>query len=391
MILDKQHDLEAFRTAVREWVEGITPPDWRQKMARPSHAEYAAFQHWWMRERAKVGLATPHWPKQYGGADLSLTHQAIIAEEVARAGAPSMKMFTVSLNHIPGTLLAWGTEAQKARYLPGVARGDVWCQGFSEPNAGSDLAALKTRAVRDGDHFVINGQKIWSSYSMYASYCILLARSNPNAGRHGGITFFIMDMKAPGVEVRPIHQADDNAEFGELFLQDVRIPLENVVGEVDKGWEVAMTTLAAERGVLAFERSERHYHAFEGMYRSAVEADAAWLRDDAMRREFMTLFGELQASRRMIRRLLRENEHDHAGSWLTSAVVKCSSTELWKRICDFISRTQGLDSQVVRYGPMETGESPMQEWLSSFGGTIAAGSSEIMRNIISERGLGLPR
>ena len=165
-------------------------------------------QQWWMAERNRVGLGTPHWPTAYGGVDLSLKNQLILAEEVARAGSPVMSLFTVSLNHLPATLIRWGTEEQKTRYLPGVANGVVWCQGFSEPGAGSDLASLRTRAVRDGDGYIVNGQKIWSSYSMYAEYCILLTRTNPDVKKHAGITYFIMDMKSKGIEVRPLRQSN---------------------------------------------------------------------------------------------------------------------------------------------------------------------------------------
>jgi alkylation response protein AidB-like acyl-CoA dehydrogenase len=167
-ILDAQHDLPAFRQAIRDWLAEVVPPDWKARMARASNEEFIAFQRWWMAERSKVGLAIPHWPKEYGGAGLTLRHLIVIADEMARADAPQARLFTISLIHLPGTLFPHGTEAQKRRYLTGVAKGDVWCQGFSEPNSGSDLASLRTRAVRDGDHYVINGQKIWSSNSMYA-------------------------------------------------------------------------------------------------------------------------------------------------------------------------------------------------------------------------------
>ena len=223
-ILDAQHDLPAFRLAIRDWLAEVLPPDWKARMVRASSEEYVAFQRWWMAERSKVGLAIPHWPKEYGGAGLTLRHLVAIADEMARVDAPQARIFTISLIHMPGTLLPHGTEEQKRRYLPGVAKGELWCQGFSEPNSGSDLASLRTRAVRDGDHYVINGQKIWSSSSMYADHCLLLTRTDPTAQKHRGITYFIMDMHAPGVEVRPIRQANGRSEFGELFLTDVRFP-----------------------------------------------------------------------------------------------------------------------------------------------------------------------
>ena len=266
-ILDAQHDLPAFRQEIRDWLAEVVPADWKARMVRASNEEFIAFQRWWMAERSKVGLAIPHWPKEYGGAGLTLRHLIVIADEMARADAPQARLFTISLIHLPGTLFPHGTEAQKRRYLAGVAKGDVWCQGFSEPNSGSDLASLRTRAVRDGDHYVINGQKIWSSNSMYADYCILLTRTDPDAQKHRGISYFIMDMRSPGVEVRPIRQANGRAEFGELFLTNVRIPAENMIGRENNGWRVAQATLASERGVIAFEGAERQRYEVEAFYR----------------------------------------------------------------------------------------------------------------------------
>ena len=196
-----------------------------------------------MTERNKVGLATPHWPVEYGGAGLGIAHQVIIADEFAQAKTPGADAFIIGLNHLPGTLIPFGTEAQKKKYLPTVAQATVWCQAFSEPGAGSDLANLQTRAVLDGDHYVVNGQKIWSSQSMYARYGILLTRTDTKAKKQRGITYFILDMQAPGVEVRPIRKSTGMSEFAELFLTDVRIPIEDRVGEENQGWTVAQATL----------------------------------------------------------------------------------------------------------------------------------------------------
>lgn len=390
-ILNNAEDLGAFRLAVRDWLEAVSPKDWAQRMATATPAEYEAFHRWWMAERNKVGLAIPHWPKEYGGADLSLKHQAIVAEEMARARAPYSKMYTVSFNHILPTLLAWGTQAQRTRYLPGIGQGEVWCQGFSEPGAGSDLAALRTRAVREGDHFVINGQKIWSSNSTYARYCILLARTSTGGRKQEGITYFIMDMQAPGVEVRPIRQSTGHAEFAELFLTDVRIPVEDVVGPVDQGWTVAQTTLASERGVLALERSERQRYVFEADIAEAVQGDGAWLRDDQLRREFMKLFGEMQAGRRMVRDVLAESEGSHHGFSMTPSIVKLTETTLRQRFHELRVRQRGLESQAFVPAADDGTYEPLYEYIHSFSTTISAGSNEIMRNIIAERGLGMPR
>ncbi|HKR87442.1 MAG TPA: acyl-CoA dehydrogenase family protein [Phenylobacterium sp.] len=391
MILDKVGDDAAFRAALRAWLGTVL----QAPEARPTPGDSRSFyesQKWWMAERHKVGLGTPHWPSAYGGADLGLRDQIIIAEEVARARAPTLGLFTVSLNHLPHTLLKWGTEAQRATYLPGVTRdGVMWCQGFSEPGAGSDLAALRTRAVRDGDVYVVNGQKIWSSYSMYAEYCILLTRTDPDAAKHGGITFLILDMNTPGVEVRPLRQANGMAKFAEIFLTDVRIPVENRVGDENNGWAVAQTTLASERGVLSFERNERLRYHMEDFHAEALRRDAPWLRDDELRREFMRLFMEMQGCRRLMRRLLRQTEAGSPAASSTVPYVKLINTELRKSAGEFMVRANGIDALDYVPGFDELSLDPMFTYMTALGGTIAGGSNEIMRNLIAERILGMPR
>jgi alkylation response protein AidB-like acyl-CoA dehydrogenase len=390
-ILDAQHDLSAFRQEIRDWLSKVVPPDWKARMARASNDEYIAFQRWWMAERSKVGLAIPHWPQEYGGAGLSHRHLVTVADEMARADAPQSRLFTISLIHMPGTLLPHGTEAQKSRYLAGVANGEVWCQGFSEPNSGSDLASLRCRAVRDGDHYVINGQKIWSSNSMYADHCLLLTRTDPNAQKHRGITYFIMDMRSPGVEVRPIRQANGRSEFGELFLTDVRIPAENMIGAENNGWRVAQATLASERGVISFEGGERQRYEMEAFYRKSLEVGAAWLRDAQLHREFISFLAEMQAARRLLRRVLEESDRPEASASVLPSIVKLSSTVLRQRICSFMVRIAGVDGQAFALLAEEPFGSPMFEFMSAFSGTIAGGTNEIQRNIVAERGLGMPR
>jgi alkylation response protein AidB-like acyl-CoA dehydrogenase len=341
-----------------------------------------------MRERNKVGLAIPHWPAAYGGAGLGLAHEIILADEFAKANAPSSGAFVISMNHVPGTLIPYGSERQKKTYMPTVAQGAIWCQGFSEPGAGSDLAGLQTRAVRDGDHYVINGQKIWSSWSMYARYAILLARTDPDAKKQRGITYFIMDMEAPGVEVRPIRKSTGSSNFAEMFLSDVRIPVEDRVGEENQGWTVAQATLAAERGVLMFERVEREHSAMHRFWRQAVETGAPWLDEPDLMREFMRIFADYQALRRLIRALFKEPREE--GRWsMTPSLVKWLATETPNRLGAFKVRVEALGAQFVASGDVEA--SAMYEFLDSFGGRIAGGSNEIMRNLIAERGLGMPR
>ena len=391
MIIELRHDLSAFREAIRDWLSETVPADWAERLHRGSEKDYVELQKWWMAERHKQGLAVPHWPSAFGGADLSLSGQIVLADEIARARAPSLNLFIISLNHIPGTLIPFGSEAQKDRYLPEIPRGTVWCQGFSEPGAGSDLASLRCRAERDGDHYVVNGQKIWSSLSRFAKHCILLVRTDPAAVKQAGISFLIMDMDTPGLDVRPIRQINGQSEFSELFLTDVRIPVTNLVGPENGGWKVTQATLASERGVLWFDWAERRRYEVEAYYKSALQAKAHWLEDAQLRREFLTLLAELQAGRRQIRQLLRDNEVGHTGAGMLSAFVKLHDTVLRQRIADLMVRIDGLDGQIscdyIEGGPMNG----MFDFLSSYAGTISGGTNEIMRNIIAERGLGLPK
>lgn len=392
MILDHADDPSAFRNALRAWLSEVLPTDWRQRLAADSEEAYVDFQRWWFAQRRDAGLILPGLPKDFGGADLGFEAQEIMVEEFARAGAPSLEgaIYMVSLTHVPATLLAWGTPEQKATHLPGLMAGDVWCQGFSEPGAGSDLAALQTRAVRDGETYVVSGQKVWSSWSRHAKFCLLLVRTDPQAPRHKGISYLILDMATPGVEVRPIRQATGHAEFSEIFLTDVRVPVSSLIGPENQGWSVAQSTLAAERGVLAFERAERQRRDMEQYLRRELDSAAAWTRCSRSRAEFVALVAEMQAIRRLIRRLLKAGPHDPATAGLP-AIIKLTSTTLAQSYADFQVRVAGVGGQLHRPSLPIGGDAPMHDYIASFGDTISAGSNEIMRNLIAERGLGLPR
>ena len=386
MILDHKHDLKVFREAVRAWVHETAPPERAHEWHIPKGPELVEIQRWWLAERHKVGLAIPDWPVEYGGAGLGLEHMIIITDEFARARSPGNDMFVISLNHVPGTLIPHGSEAQKKRYLPGVPAGELWCQGFSEPGAGSDLASLKTRAVRDGDHYVVNGQKIWSTNSMYASQCLLLVRTDPTVKKHAGISYLIMDMNSPGVEVRPIRKSNGASNFGEIFMTDVRIPVENLIGAENNGWAVSQSTLSSERGVLSFDGAERDMMYLVDIYKQARSEAAPWLEDPQLRREYVTLLAEMQASRQQLRALLQE-PHGTGAFSMTPSLVKLTRTTLNNRIGDFRVRAQGLASQHADH----TYRAPMYEFLETFGSVISGGSNEIQRNLIAERGLGMPR
>jgi alkylation response protein AidB-like acyl-CoA dehydrogenase len=389
-IIGQSHDLVAFRAAVRAWLAQVVPEGWAERVADDEEA-FVEFQRWWMQQRRSVGLATAHWPKEAGGAGLGLEHQIIVADEFARAQAPLSTLYAISLTHVPSTLLNWGTLAQR-RHLRDIAEyATVWCQGFSEPGAGSDLAALRTRAVRRGDRYIINGHKIWSSESIWADWCILLARTGPETPKHAGISFFLMDMKSPGVEVRPIRQINHRSEFAELFLTDVEIPVENLVGNEGDGWKVAQSTLSSERGVLAFEFIERARYAFERFHAEAVRTNAPWLRDDQLRREYMSVMLDLQANRRLIRTLLKGAHDEAAGPNLLASYIKLHGTTLRQKASSLMTRIVGLEGQRADLGFEDFYHPPMFTYLTSFSWTIAGGSNEIMRNMIAERDLGMPK
>ena len=224
---------------------------------------------------------------------------------------------------------------------------------------------------------------------MFASHCILLARTDPSASKHKGISYFLMDMNAPGVDVRPIKQANGEAEFAELFLTDVRIPVADLVGEENQGWTIAQSTLAAERGVLSFESGERFRYSLEAFYNGAVADDAAWLNDPELAREFAGLFGEMQACRRLLRRLLRENEVESPNAAVTVVHVKVVFSQLRRKVGDFLTRVGDFEGQ--RFFMGEGLSNPVMAYIDSYALTIAGGSNEIMRNIFAERVLGMPK
>ncbi|HTW10620.1 MAG TPA: acyl-CoA dehydrogenase family protein, partial [Acidimicrobiales bacterium] len=217
--MDEGERLEALRHEVRGWCASHVPKDWRQQQLGVSHEQLAAFQRWWAAELAEAGWLAPHWPRPWGRG-FTVAEQVVLAEELARGDAPRNGLYQVALYNAAPSIIHSGTDAQRDRYLPGILAGEVWCQGFSEPNAGSDLAGLQTRAERHGDHYVVTGQKIWTSMAMEADFCILLARTDTNAPKHKGISCMVVDMHARGVEVRAIKQATGAAEFCETFLDE---------------------------------------------------------------------------------------------------------------------------------------------------------------------------
>ena len=394
-ILERKNDPDAFRSAVRTWLADNAPSHgWQARLEEGDLNDLVAFEKAWMKKLATVGLAAPHWPKTWGGVDLSTTQQIIICEEMARAAAPDLTLYAISLNHVPATLYDWGTREQIEKYMPGVLDGVIWCQGFSEPNAGSDLASLRTRATKTGDVYVVNGQKIWSSCASEAEHCLLLARTDPDAPKHKGISYFILDMDTPGVDVRPIRQSNGRSEFCEIFLDNVEIPAGNLIGEENNGWLIAQSTLSAERGILIFKEAERLQYFFEEMLQRARDNDEAWIRDSELRRDFTRVYTEMQSVRIMIRQMLEEADRTgHVGD--NPPFVKILYTEMRQRFAGLRLRILGLEGQGQTVSGLTTNQfhhgKPMYDFLSTWGWTIAGGTNQVMRNIIAERLIGLPK
>jgi alkylation response protein AidB-like acyl-CoA dehydrogenase len=390
-ILDARADTERFRALVRDWLARTVPANWREDQAQRSEAEQFAFQRWWFDQLASIGMTTAHWPRQWGGEDMGVAAQIVFYEELARARAPSNIVFVSTLYQMPATLFAAGTPAQRERYIEGAKGGDHWCQGFSEPNAGSDLASLRTTAVRDGDSYVVNGQKVWTSFGQFAKHCLLLARTDPSQPKHKGISMFVMDMDSPGVTLRPIRQMTGQSEFNEMFLEDVRIPAANLLGEENAGWTVAQSTLSAERGLIIFEQSERLRRFIDDLFASLP----TWLKDAEHRRALIRVHSDVLALTLMIRQMLGHNEDDgDMSAQHLPMMIKLHYAVLLQRLGALLVKVNGIDGQLL-HPDVATGGVPggnwMLDYLASWNWTISGGTNEVIRNIISERLLGLPR
>lgn len=384
---------EKFRAELRSWLNEMVP----------AHGEPPAINDWparraydtgWQRKLFDAGYAGINWPKEYGGRDASLTEQLVYYEETARANAPYVGVNFVGMLHGGPTVISEGTPEQKAAHVPFILDGSqVWCQGFSEPGAGSDLAALSTRAERDGDDYVVNGHKIWCSFAQAADYCELLVRTDPDARKHKGITWLIMPMDAEGIEIRPLPTLAGEGEFSEVFLEDVRIPVNNRVGEENDGWRVTNVTLRFERGT-AFASDMISLQQFVAMLidvaKRVTRHDAkAW--DDAeLRREIGHVSAELDALWAMVKLSVCESSQTGVPG-LGGSAIKLFYTELYQRVCDIGMRLLGRANLARDDVAKLPSDRILQRNLQSISLSIAAGTSQIQRNIISERILGLPR
>jgi alkylation response protein AidB-like acyl-CoA dehydrogenase len=373
----------AFRDELRAWIAENLPDELRGHRGGALRFDDPRLRAW-SRALYEAGYAGLTWPKEYGGAGAPYTYQAIFLEEMARAEAPP-HIGVIGLGMAGPTIIAHGTEEQKARYLaPILSAEEIWCQGFSEPGAGSDLAGVRTSARLEGGRFVVDGQKVWSSFAHIADFCILLARSDPGSTRHEGLTYLIVDMHAPGVEVRPLRQITGEAEFNEIFLTGVEVPVENVLGEVGGGWQVAMTTLLHERGTLGFALQATLEVQVRKLCALARDRGADPVQRDRIAREWI----ELQALRftnlRALSQLVKTGIPGPEGS-ISKLVWSEANQRVTKLALDLLGPDAPLAEENAPYG----GYWQYQQ-LRSRGNTIEAGTSEILRTIVAERVLGLP-
>jgi alkylation response protein AidB-like acyl-CoA dehydrogenase len=390
MDLDFSPAQRDFREEVRTWLAEHQPAE-----PRPSGpAAIRAYDTGWQRTQYDGGWAGISWPREYGGRGLSLIEQLIWYEEYGRAALPSIDSTFVGLNHAGPTLIQCATPEQRAAHLPPILRGDdLWCQGFSEPEAGSDLASLRTRAVIDGDELVVSGQKIWTSSAFLADWQELLVRTDPSAPRHRGITWVICDMHSPGIDVRPIESMDRESEFCEVFYDDVRIPLANVVGELNDGWRVAMSTLSFERGTAFTAGQVRLASTVEHLIdlagqRPGPRRRGTALADESLAVRLATVRAEVAALRAMTYAVISRNARQGTPG-PEGSIVKLYFSEIEKRVARLSMDVLGPDS--LRFVSKWLPGGWSGDYLRSYASSIGGGTSEIQRNIIGERVLGLPR
>ncbi|MFV8817989.1 acyl-CoA dehydrogenase family protein [Haliea sp. E17] len=389
--MSEQDNTESLRGEVRNWLAENVPAGWREAMTSVEQEAFVALQRDWFGKLVAAGYATPHWPEGWPGGGRSLAEQKVIFEEVARADAPRLIMYFVSLYHAACTLFECASKEQQDKYLPGILKGEIWCQGFSEPNAGSDLASLRTRAERVGDKYVINGQKTWSTMAQYADKCLLLARTDRSGPPQAGLTYLLLDMKSPGVTVRPIDQITGDDEFAEIFFDDVEVPVEDLVGEEGNGWAVAQTTLASERGLTLVELSQRMRYGLP-LIASAIR-EAGLENDSGIRRDLGHVMARVDACCAVADRYLQKRitHNEQVGD---ASIVKLYYSRTLREFVRLGKRVAGLQGQYergfMRGATQETGNW-MVDFMNSYNWSIAGGSDEVQRNILSERMLEMPR
>jgi alkylation response protein AidB-like acyl-CoA dehydrogenase len=387
---------ERFRDEFRAWLRSHIPENWDPSTGHEDESSRARFDFLrsWQKKMYEAGWVGIHWPKEYGGRGASLIEQTIFIEEMARASAPPL-INVLGLSLLGPTLIAYGSEDQKKRFLANILSADeIWCQGYSEPNAGSDLASLRSEAVLEGDHFVVNGQKTWTSFGHYADWCFAVVRTDPNAAKHKGLTYMLVDMHSPGVSVRPLKQMTGDSEFNEVVFQNVRVPVENVVGKVNDGWNIAIATLMFERGTLGaslqitFKRQiERLIQLAKMLDRNGKPASE----DPIIRQKLAQMYTEIEIFRlNQMRTTTRMSKSGVPGP--EGSIQKIFWSEMNQRLQQVAMEMLGPYGQLTRESSYSIDRGQWAHaYLRSRGNTIEAGTSEIQRNIIGHFVLGLPK
>jgi alkylation response protein AidB-like acyl-CoA dehydrogenase len=372
----------AFRSEVRTWLEANFPPALRGRTNRPPPAELMP----WYRALSRKGWIAPHWPKQYGGMGATLNEQIIMTEELARIGAPHMP--AQGLNHIGPILIEFGTEAQKKKHLPPIIDGSViWAQGYSEPGAGSDLASLVTRATLQGDHFVVNGQKIWTTWGHHSDWMFALVRTDPNAQpRHAGISFLLLDLHSPGIRIRPIKTIAGDEEFSEVFFDDVEVPAENLVGPLNGGWRIANALLGHER-----LGTSNPQFALIALERIKTIARASGVMDDPGFQDRLAAASINVTALSALFSHAVELANGERSPGPESSIIKIYGSEMLQALNDLLLEAAGSHATAelpiaTEFGPVDVATS----FLVVRRATIYGGSSEIQRNIVARRVLNLP-
>jgi alkylation response protein AidB-like acyl-CoA dehydrogenase len=380
--------LATYRENVREIVKAMDLP------VIPHDPEEAfAVRRAWQALLVSRGLLGVNWPREYGGQGLTPAYQTVAMEEVVRIGAPTPAS-VVNLYVVGPTLLAWGTPEQKARFVPRLLTGEeIWCQGFSEPNAGSDLASLQTRAIEDGDDYIVNGQKIWTSQAQYADFCALLVRTDPSAAKHKGLSYLIMDMRLPGIEVRPIRQISGGTGFNEVFLTDVRIPRSSMIGPPNEGWKVIVRSLSSERSTIIAQRAAEARRAFDvttAALRRHLRATGQNLPPELAGRigHAAMQLAVLQAQQAALSSRLERDQATGGVESIDKLVLTEAEQEVFSLALDMLGPARQLAGHEL-YG--FDADLCIHDYFYSRSRSISAGTTQIQRNIVAERVLGLPR
>jgi alkylation response protein AidB-like acyl-CoA dehydrogenase len=381
---------ERFRARVKTFFENNLPKGSGSDFGSLGRDE-VSFLRDWQRKLYEHGFLGMSWPREYGGQGASAIEMAIFNEESAKVRAPG-PLNVLGLSLAGPTIIAHGTPEQKSRHLAKILSCDeIWCQGFSEPGSGSDLGSLRTRAEQHGDEFIVNGQKVWTSLAHIADWCMLLVRTDATLPKHRGLSYLLVDMKTPGVTVKPLRQMTGSAEFNEMFFEDVHVPRENLLGGLNNGWKVAMTTLANERGTMSLAMAARFFMTYNEMVSMCRNLARPVLKDPRVRQQLAQFFVDLQALKYTLYRsfstILRGGTPGPEGS-----VSKIAWSELNQRMHEFAMHVEGPGSQLMGRQTYAVESGRWQYgYLRSRANTIEAGTSEIQRNIIAERVLGLPR